>query len=362
MNGGKLSYRFLGGSGLKVSEICLGTMTFGERKDGLVQCSENESHAILDKFVEMGGNFIDTADIYCNGLSEEILGNWLKKNSQKRERYVIATKLRSPMSDHANGCGLSRSHIMQAVDDSLRRLRTSYIDLYQIHCWDDGVPIEETVSAMNDLVRMGKVRYVGASNVLGWQMQKIVELCRQKGYQPWVSLQQQYNLLCRQSEFEVFDVCQNEGVGVLPWSPLKGGWLSGKIRRETTSSSLDPKSRIGWASEAAGRANQAAPSYDQFANEKTWKLLDLMESIGQKHGKSVAQVALRWLLEKNVVSSVVIGVKTLKQLEENCGAAIGWKMTADEVSALDEASEYDVPYPYEMVRRLNKDRKRNKIA
>ncbi|ELU02102.1 hypothetical protein CAPTEDRAFT_176514 [Capitella teleta] len=305
----------------------------------------------------MGGNFIDTADMYGQGDSEEILGQWLNRNGRKREQFVIATKVWVQMSDHPNGMGLSRAHIMQAVEDSLRRLQTSYIDLYQIHIWDAAVPLEETLSTMNDLVRSGKVRYAGASNVFAWQMQKIVDICKAKGYDPWISLQQQYSLLTRHSELEIFDVCQNEGIGVMPWSPLKGGWLSGKIRRDTV---LDPSSRVGWTSAEKGRANEAYAGYEEFANEKTWKLLDLMESIGKKHDKSIAQIALRWLLEKDTVSSVVIGVKSISQLEDNCVAGMGWRLTGDEVAELDEASSYEVPYPYGMVRKLNKESQRNR--
>jgi aryl-alcohol dehydrogenase-like predicted oxidoreductase len=329
-------------------------MTFGPRSDDLKQCSEEESHQILDRFVEWGGNFIDTADVYQLGLSETIVGNWLK--NQDRKRFVIATKCRANMGDKedVNNIGLSRKHIMDSIDGSLRRLQTDYIDIYQIHAWDDGVPIEETLSALNDLVQAGKVRYVGASNVLGWQLQKIVDVCQARGYTKWISLQQQYSLLCRESEFEVFTVCKNEGIGILPWSPLKGGLLSGKYRRGQTELGAD--TRLGFAART-GNTSQASPDFNKYKdNEKFWKLIDVMEECAKAHGRSVAQVALRWLLQRDNVPSIIIGAKTLKQLDDNMGAAAGWELSSEQMAALNEASMYDVPYPYEMVWRLNETR------
>jgi len=328
-------------------------MTFGARKDGLAQCSETESHAILDRFVELGGNFIDTADVYQQGLSEEIIGNWLSK--QKRSNLVIATKVRGTMGDAPNDLGLSRKHIMDGVDASLKRLQTDYIDLYQIHFWDDGSPLEETLTAMNDLVRCGKVRYVGASNVTGWQLQSIVDLCQQRGYDRWLALQQQYSLLSRESELEVFHVCKNEGIGVLPWSPLKGGLLSGKYKQSMDS--LPEDSRLKWVSEKEGRKSQAAPDITAVS-EKAWLVIDTVEKVAQECKKSVAQVALRWLLQKEIVSSVIIGAKTVQQLEDNMGAASEWELTPEQMERLDEVSMFDVPYPYEMVWRLNKNRQK----
>ncbi|CAH1255009.1 KCNAB2 [Branchiostoma lanceolatum] len=223
-------YRFLGGSGLKVSSICLGALTFGEWALFPGQCDEAASHAILDRYVELGGNFIDTADNYAGGKSEEIIGTWLAK--QEREKLVVATKVRLSTGKGINRVGLSRHHIMQSIDDSLRRLRTDYVDLYQIHLWDKAVPIEETLSALNDLVRAGKVRYLGASNVTGWQLQKIVDLSKSMGLNKWISLQANYNLLSRGIEWELTDVCREEGIGIIPWSPLTGGLLTGKYKRE----------------------------------------------------------------------------------------------------------------------------------
>lgn len=285
-------------------------------------------------------------------MSEEIVGSWLKK--QDRSKFIVATKARGGMGDDVNARGLSRKHLLDAVEASLKRLQTDYIDLYQIHGWDDGTPLEETLSTLDYLVNMGKVRYLGACNLTGWQMQKITDWCQFKGFNKWISLQQQYNLLCRESEFEVLDVCKNEGIGVLPWSPLKGGLLSGKYQRN---SALPADSRLAKVAET-GQSNQANPDFNDYKDKESfWTLVEAMADIGKQYGKSVAQVALRWLLQKDTVPSVVTGVKTTKQLDDNMGAASGWALTQDQMATLDELSRYDVPYPYEMVRRLNKDRK-----
>ncbi|CAD5118062.1 DgyrCDS6801 [Dimorphilus gyrociliatus] len=310
-----VTYKYLGKSGLKVSTICLGTMTFGHKENYAVQCDEEQSHAILDKFVEMGGNFIDTADVYTGGSSEKIIGNWLSRQKD-RSRLILATKA---------------------------------------HAWDDGTPIEETFTALNDLVSMGKVRYIGVSNVTGWQLQKIVDMCNYRQLSPITTLQQQWSLLTRETEYELVDVCQNEGVGVLPWSPLKGGWLSGKIQRD---GELEKGSRIAWTSEDPARLVQSHPTFDQFNNDRVWKLLDTIKTIGSSHGKSVAQVSLKWLLEKDVVSSVVIGAKNLKQLEDNMGAGAEWNLSKEDMNILNDLSMPNIPYPYEMVSRVNKTRKR----
>ncbi|OWF36722.1 uncharacterized protein LOC110441240 [Mizuhopecten yessoensis] len=356
----KVVYRFLGKSGLRVSNICLGTMTFGKSSafelfNGPTQADEAESHAILDRFVELGGNFIDTANVYSLGLSEEIVGSWLKK--QKRENFVIATKVRATMGSGPNDLGLSRRHILQMCDDSLRRLQTDYIDLYQTHGWDSAVPIEETLRALDDLVRGGKVRYVGVCNVTGWQMQKIVDKAEAMGINSIIGLQQQYNLLCRHPELEEFQVCRNEGVGVLPWSPLKGGLLTGKFKRGAKPES--DGSRIGFtAAKESSRTFQSSPGWSKYEdNEFYWNLVDVMSKIAISHGRSVPQVALRWLLQKNVVSSVIIGATSIKQLEDNMGAGTGWTLTTEEMDELDKTSSVELPYPYEMVLRFNKDRK-----
>ena len=219
-----MNTRYLGKTGLKVSELCLGTMTFGRETD------ETTSYSILERFVEAGGNFIDTADVYSQGISEEIVGRWLP--TKNRDDLVIATKVRFGMGDGPNDVGLSRKHILSGVEASLRRLGTDYIDLYQVHCWDKRTPLEETLSTLDGLVKSGKVRYIGVSNFTGWQLQKAIDLSLHNGWEPFVCLQPLYNLLDRQLELELLPICENEGLGIIPWSPLRGGWLTGKYRRD----------------------------------------------------------------------------------------------------------------------------------
>ena len=219
-----MEFRFLGKTGLSVSELCLGAMTFGR------EASEAESHAMLDRFVAAGGNFIDTADVYSRGASEEILGSWL--TSRPRDEIVIATKGRwgtdDPDHRRPNQYGLSRKHLIAACEASLKRLKTDYIDLYQVHMWDPWTRLEETLSTLDGLVRSGKVRYVGASNYSGWQLQKSIDLAKANGWEPFTCLQALYNLLDRDSEYELLHVVRNEGLGMIPWSPLRGGWLAGR--------------------------------------------------------------------------------------------------------------------------------------
>src|SRR5690606_410779 len=254
-----MDYRFMGRTGMRVSELCLGAMTFGR------ETTEADSHAILDRFVELGGNFIDTADVYSRGLSEEITGRWLSQKN--RDDLVIATKVRFPMGEGPNDLGLSRKHIMSAVENSLRRLRTDYIDLYQVHCWDHITPLEETLSTLDVLVKSGKVRYIGVSNYTGWQLQKAIDMSRHNGWEPYTCLQPQYNLLTRTMEWELTDVCLNEGVGIIPWSPLRGGWLSGKFRRGMTApaegSRIEKAEQQGWGE-----------SWSRYNNEFTWQVID----------------------------------------------------------------------------------------
>ncbi|XP_052705366.1 1-deoxyxylulose-5-phosphate synthase YajO-like isoform X2 [Crassostrea angulata] len=343
-----MEYNYLGRSGLRVSNICLGTMTFGkERVDAAL------SHEILDKFVSLGGNFIDTANVYSIGISESIIGQWLIK--QKREDLVIATKVRGTMGDNVNNVGLGRKHILQSCEESLKRLQTDYIDLYQIHCWDDAVPPEEWLGALRDLVSAGKVRYVGVSNVCGWQLQKAVDLCKYEKYPPIISLQQQYNLLCRHPEFEEFQVCKNEGVGVLPWSPLKGGLLTGKYKRGVKPDKSE--GRVGVIAQDESKAVQSAPAWSQYDNnEEYWKLMEALGKCAKETGKTIPQVAIKWLLQKDVVPSVIIGATSVKQLEDNIGAASNWRLSKEQMDEIDSLSQPDIPYPYEMSWRFNKIR------
>jgi aryl-alcohol dehydrogenase-like predicted oxidoreductase len=325
-----VEYRYLGATGLKVSELCLGAMTFGR------ESSEDESHRMLDRFVDAGGNFIDTANVYGAGTSEDILGRWLA--GRPRDEYVIATKVRFPMGKGPNEVGLSRKHILASVEASLRRLRTDYVDLYQVHSWDGMTPLRETLSTMNTLVQSGKVRYLGASNFSGWQLQKAVDTSRQMGWEPFVCLQPQYNLLTRTPEWEILPVCQNEGLGVIPWSPLRGGWLSGKFRRGMEGPPAD--SRVAVADEHGWGERWSA-----YNNERTWSVLDALFAMAEQAGKTPAQVAINWLLRCPTVTAPIIGARSLEQLDANLGA-VGWALTHDQVECLNRASDPGLPYPY----------------
>ncbi|KAK7095022.1 hypothetical protein V1264_006486 [Littorina saxatilis] len=341
----KSKYVFLGKSGLRVSNLCLGTMTFGEPAipGWPGQLDEAGSHALINRYVEWGGNFIDTANIYGRGKSETIVGSWLAK--QERDRFVVATKVRGTMdSTNPNAVGLSRRHIIDSVEQSLRRLQTDYVDLLQIHNWDDATPLEETLLTLNDLVRCGKVRYLGASNLVGWQLQKIIEVSKHMGLSNFISLQQQYSLVSRESEMDPFVVCQLNGLGVLPWSPLKGGLLTGKIER----GQRPEGGRLGWCTKDETLNMESLPAWSAIDKDSYWTTLDVAQKIATSRGKSVAQVSLRWLLQKSVVSSVIIGATKMHQLDDNMGAANGWTLTEDEMKQLDDASTFDVPYPYKM--------------
>jgi aryl-alcohol dehydrogenase-like predicted oxidoreductase len=330
-----MHFRYLGSTGLKVSELCLGAMTFGR------ESREEVSHQIMDRFVEAGGNFIDTANVYSQGGSEEIVGRWLA--GRRRDDLVIATKVRFPMGEGPNDVGLSRKHILSSVEQSLRRLGTEHIDLYQVHCWDNDTPLEETLSTLDSLVRSGKVRYIGASNYAGWQLQKAIDLSRRMGWEPFTCLQPQYNLLVRTAEWEVLPVCRGEGLGVIPWSPLRGGWLSGKYRRGMT---VPPAgTRVAVAEEQGW-----GESWSAYNNEHTWNVLDALFAVAEELGKSPAQVAINWLLQRPDVTAPIVGARTLEQLEANLGAA-GWQLDERTMEHLNRASAVETPYPYEHIER-----------
>lgn len=310
-------------------------MTFGRETD------ERTSRQLLDRFAQAGGNFIDTADVYTQGVSEEIVGRWLKGG--RRDDFVIATKIRFPMGDGPNDLGLSRKHILAGVEASLRRLDTDYLDLYQVHCWDPGTPLEETLSTLNGLVQSGKVRYIGASNYSGWQLQKAVDLSRQMGWEPFSSLQPLYNLLDRSTEWELLPVARNEGLGVIPWSPLRGGWLSGKFRRGMSAppggSRVETAEKEGWSE-----------SWSAYDNERTWRVVDTLLAVAEEVDKSPAQVALNWVLQRPGVTAPIIGARTMAHLEDNLGAS-GWSLTAGQMARLTEASDPGLPYPYDFLAR-----------
>ena len=329
-----MDYRFMGRTGLRVSELCLGAMTFGRESD------EAESIRMMDSFVEAGGTFIDTADVYGQGTSEEIVGRWMK--TKNRDDLVLATKVRFSMGTGENKVGLSRKHILSGVENSLRRLQTEYIDLYQVHMWDDGTPLQETLSTLNQLVQSGKVRYIGASNYAAWQLQKAVDISTSSGWEPISCLQPLYNLLDRDIETEIVPVCLNEGIGIIPWSPLRGGWLSGKFRRgmqaPPSGTRVEEASQRGWSE-----------SWDAYNNEHTWNVLDTLFAVAQESGKSAASAALRWLLQMPGVTAPIIGARTLHHLEDNLSAA-GWTLSDDQMQRLNQASAVKQGYPADFIR------------
>jgi aryl-alcohol dehydrogenase (NADP+) len=325
-----VEYRTLGSTGTVVSVWCLGTMTFGNESDEAV------SHAQLARFVEVGGNFVDTADVYSKGRSEEIIGRWLARRAGVRDRLVIATKGRFPMGDGPNDAGLSRVSLSRALDASLRRLGVDAVDLYQAHAWDPLTPIEETLRFFDDAVRAGKIRYAGVSNFLGWQLQKAALLTEFLGLAPVVTLQPQYNLLVRDIEFELVDVCRNEGIGILPWSPLAGGWLTGKYRRDAAPTGA---TRLGEDPERGMEAY--AP---RNAQDRTWRVIDTVRAIADEHGVSMARVALAWVAARPAVTSVILGARTVAQLDDNLATVA---LSETELTRLTEASTPAVAdYPY----------------
>ena len=320
-----MDYRKLGRTGLKVSELCLGTMQFGWTAD------EENSRQVMDAFVEAGGNFIDTADIYTTwsdksygGKTEEIMGRWLKDRGQ-REDLIIATKVRGEMWKGPNGEGLSRSRIFRAVEDSLRRLQTDYIDLYQTHWVDLSTPIEETLRALDDLVRAGKVRYLGASNYPAWRLMEAEAAAQRLGLARFESNQPEYSLMERAGfEMEAMPFCRHYQVGVIPYSPLAAGFLSGKYRRENS---------------AQVKSERSGHVLETYANERGWKVIDALEEIGKAHGKTVLQTALAWMLTNPVMTAPIIGANTVEQLKESLGAA-GYRLDAEEMKRLNEATAY----------------------
>src|ERR1044071_6006853 len=307
-----MKYKNLGSSGVKVSSLCLGAMTFGEADEKSfmhkVGSDEATAQAVLDRAVAAGINFVDTADVYGqDGLSERVLGNWLHARGA-RDKIVLATKFRFTMGDGPNRSGASRYRIMKCVDDSLRRLRTDRIDLYQIHMQDITVSEEETLRALDDLVRMGKVLYIGCSNYAAYRLMRSLWLSRTRHGAAFVTLQAQYSLLVRDLEREHVPLCRDEGLGILPWSPLAGGFLTGKFERDKP---FEPGARLGGKPERRAR-------YDV---DRNWKILDAVRAVASETGATPAAVSLAWLLTRPQVSSVIFGARSVEQLEANLAAA-----------------------------------------
>jgi aryl-alcohol dehydrogenase-like predicted oxidoreductase len=327
-----MEYRKLGPSGAIVTNYALGTMTFGAESD------EATSGQLMDDYVAAGGNFFDTADVYSAGVSEEIVGRWLKAHKSEAQQVVVATKGRFPMGKGPNDIGLSRRHLGRALDDSLRRLQVEQIDLYQMHAWDALTPLEETLRFLDDSVRNGKIAYYGFSNFLGWQLTKAVWLAKANGYTAPVTLQPQYNLLVRDIEHEVIPAAQDAGIGLLPWSPLGGGWLSGKYKRDEQPTGA---TRLG------ENPNRGSESYaPRNAQERTWQVIEAVAAIAKDRGVSSAQVSLAWLAAQPAVTSVILGARKRDQLADNLAAA-RLVLTADEIAQLGTVSKPQMSdYPY----------------
>jgi aryl-alcohol dehydrogenase-like predicted oxidoreductase len=326
-----MEYRQLGRSGLRVSALSLGTMSFGDAGPGAPVGMTDATGAArqIDICLEAGVNLIDTADAYAAGVSEEILGKVLRG---KRDRILLATKARFPTGDGPNDAGLSRHHLIEACEASLRRLQTDHIDLYQVHQWDGQTPLEETLDTLDTLVRQGKVRYIGCSNYAGWQVTKALGISERLRLQRFVSQQIHYTLQAREAEYELVPVSLDQGLGILVWSPLAGGLLSGKYRRDQHGPE-GARHFGGW---------DEPPIYDE---DRLYDIVDVLVEVAEGRGVSAAQVALAWLLGRPGVSSVVIGARTDEQLADNLAAA-ELELGEDERARLDEASAPPLIYPY----------------
>ncbi len=330
-----MEYVNLGSSGVKVSKFCFGTMTFGSGFRGVGAVSQQDANAMVKYALDHGVNFFDTADVYSRGESEQVLGKALKAAGVPRDQVIIATKVRGRMGDDVNDVGLSRKHILDSAEKSLKRLQVEYIDLYQVHGWDPSTPLKETMEALNDLVRWGKVRYLGASNLAAWQLAKANAIARKHGWARFVTYQGYYSLVGRDIEHEVVPLCLDQGMGVLTWSPLAGGLLTGKYRKGA------PK-----GTRLSGELKGFIPADERLLG----KVLDALDTVSKAHKTTLATAALAWLAQRPGVTSVIIGARTEEQLEQNL-AASELEMNAKELAALDAASATPLPYPQWMIER-----------
>jgi len=315
-----MDYVNLGSTGLKVSRICMGTMTYGSKKWREWVLDEAESRPFIQRALEAGINFFDTADMYSDGASEEVLGRALKDFGPSRERLVVATKVFNPTGDDPNQRGLSRKHIRHAIDDSLRRLQTDYVDLYQIHRFDPHTPMEETLEALNEVVRAGKALYIGASSMFAWQFAQMLAISDGNGWTRFATMQNHYNLLYREEEREMNPLCCAEGVGLIPWSPLARGLLAGSRQAKTTRARTD---------------DFATKLYGKETAESDQRIVDRVEEMGVKRGVSAAQIALAWLLHQPGVVAPIVGASKPHHLDDAL-AAVGVKLSAEEIARLEE--------------------------
>lgn len=334
-----MKYRILGDTGILVSELCFGAMTFGGTGmwTPVGKTQQEEADKLVGIALDAGINFFDTANVYSTGLSEQILGKAL---GSKRKDIILATKVRGKMGDGVNQVGLSRVHIMQQVDESLKRLGTDYIDLYQIHGFDMLTPLEETLRALDDLVHSGKVRYIGCSNLTAGQLMKSLWISDKNGFNKFKSLQAYYSIAGRDLEREIVPILKDQNLGLMVWSPLAGGFLSGKYRRNQMP---DEESR------------RKEFDFPPINKEKAYDIIDVMDEVSKAHNASVAQVALAWLLHQKVVTSVITGVKNETQLQDNL-KSVEISFTEDELAKLNEVSKLVPEYPAWMVDNMQQDR------
>lgn len=343
-----MEYSNLGRSGLKVSTLCLGTMTFGEADANSfmhnVGSDAATAHAIMNKALDSGVNFWDTADVYGqDGLSERVIGDWFASTG-KRDQVVLATKCRFRMDAGPNGGGAARLRIVRCVDDSLRRLKTDRIDLYQIHAQDMDVPEQESLRALDDLVRAGKVVYIGASNYAAYRLTESVMLSEMRGWEHFVALQAQYSLVVRDLEREHVPMCSKFGLGILPWSPLASGFLSGKYRQGQGAPAGSRLESSKWTS-----------TFKRFDTPRNWAILQALDDVAQQLSSTASAVALAWLLRKQAVTSVIFGARTLGQLDDNLTAA-SLQLSDAQMKTLNDASAFELGYPYDFLQRTGAGR------
>lgn len=331
-----MEYRYLSSTGIKVSALCLGCLTFGRELD------EAASLRLIGRYLDAGGNFLDTANVYSLGRSEEIVGQAIRG---RRNEVVLATKVRMRVGDGVNDVGLSRKHIVAQVEGSLRRLGTDFIDLYYVHCWDAAADLQQMLRTMDDLVRVGKIRYWGISNFAGWQIALAATTCRYEGWARPVALQPQYSMLVRGIEREVLPAALAFDLAVVPWSPLARGVLTAKYQR---GGQVAAESRLG-------RRISWMDLWERWDVDRVWQAVEAVGQVAKARGVTHAQVALNWLLCQPGMTAPIIGATSLQQLEENLGA-VGWALTAEELARLDEASAFDLGYPAEFIRRVNEER------
>jgi aryl-alcohol dehydrogenase-like predicted oxidoreductase len=338
-----MKYNILGNTGLKVSELCLGTMTFGGGEGiwkAIGELQQNEVNDLVKTSIEGGINFIDTANVYSEGISEEMTGKAIRDLGLNRHELIIATKVRGKMGDGPNQSGLTRKHILQQAEESLKRLNVDYIDLYQIHGFDALTPLEETLSALDVLVQHGHVRYIGCSNLAAWQIMKALSISEREKFKKFISLQAYYTIAGRDLEREVIPLLKDQKVGLMVWSPLAGGLLSGKYDREGKS----------------GEGRRKNFDFPPVNENKAFDIIDVLKPMAEAKGASVAQLSLAWLLHQKAVTTVIVGAKKTSQLTDNL-KSVAIKFTSEELKKLDEVSKLNPEYPGWMLERQGADRK-----